>query len=411
MGTLTDCINLRLSVAQLHDQRKIQLGVISGLCGGADVLSYAADMRKAAKLPASITQDDIIAINDQLSHPKSEHLVLLLETPGGSGEVVEDIVKLIRLKYKKFTVIVPGWAKSAGTILSMAADEIMMGPISALGPIDAQYNWDGRPFSAEALLEGVEEIKKKVLQEKGLNPAYVPILQKLHPGILNGAQISMDFAKMLVTDWLARYKFKNWTHHRTHNPGTEVTETQRKARAKEIADKLAKHSEWKSHGRSIKIDDLRSMGLEIVDYSLNEPLSTAVSTYQTLTHLTFEGDIYKLFETPSSQILKRDPNQSQRISVPSPGKVPGAMPQMVQADIPCNKCHSKTRVQANLGKAQPLLNGNVMFPKDGKLACRNCKNVIDISPMQKQIEAELQQVVVFDESQPIPGPTHEPNPH
>jgi ATP-dependent protease ClpP protease subunit len=48
-----------------------------------------------------------------------------LETPGGSGEIAEDLVKAMRIKYEDVAVIVPGYAKSAGTIMSMAADEIL----------------------------------------------------------------------------------------------------------------------------------------------------------------------------------------------------------------------------------------------------------------------------------------------
>ena len=41
---------------------------------------------------------------------------ILVETPGGLAEVAEDIVRTIRSKYDRVGMIVPGWAKSAGTI-------------------------------------------------------------------------------------------------------------------------------------------------------------------------------------------------------------------------------------------------------------------------------------------------------
>jgi ClpP class serine protease len=40
----------------------------------------------------------------------------------------------------------------------MAADEILMDAASALGPIDAQIFWQGKVFSADALLEGFEKM-------------------------------------------------------------------------------------------------------------------------------------------------------------------------------------------------------------------------------------------------------------
>jgi len=62
---------------------------------------------------------------------------LILETPGGSGEVAEDIVRSLRGQFDEIAVLVPGTAKSAGTIMAMAGDEILMQPSSSLGPIDA----------------------------------------------------------------------------------------------------------------------------------------------------------------------------------------------------------------------------------------------------------------------------------
>jgi ClpP class serine protease len=103
-----------------------------------------------------------LPINDQLSNLKGTKLDLILETPGGSGETVEDIVRLLRSKYSDVSLIIPGWAKSAGAIMAMSGDEILMEPASAIGPIDAQMAWQGKVFSADALLEGVDKIKKEL---------------------------------------------------------------------------------------------------------------------------------------------------------------------------------------------------------------------------------------------------------
>lgn len=44
----------------------------------------------------------------------------------------------------------------------MAGDEILMDPTSALGPVDAQILFQGKRFSADAFLEGLDAIKKAV---------------------------------------------------------------------------------------------------------------------------------------------------------------------------------------------------------------------------------------------------------
>ena len=106
----------------------------------------------------------MLPFSDQLSNLKKDSIDIILETPGGFAEVVEDMVRLIRHRYEKVGIIVPGYCKSAGTIFAMAGDEIFMGPMSALGPIDAQIMFNNKRFSADAFLEGLEKSKKKWFQ-------------------------------------------------------------------------------------------------------------------------------------------------------------------------------------------------------------------------------------------------------
>jgi ClpP class serine protease len=234
-------------------ERKKQLGRVAQL-RKRDVLVYASDSSKARQgAPVAIDNSDLLPITDQLSNLKGTAIDVLLETGGGSGETAEDIVRLLHSKYASVAFMIPGMAKSAGTIMAMAGDEILMEPSSSLGPIDAQIQWEGKVFSAEAFLKGLESIKAEVTATNSLNRAYIPILQRISPGEIQHAENALSFAKVLVTDWLKEHKFKNWNVHKTHNPGTSVTPEQKEARAKEIADKLCDHSKWLSHGRSIKM--------------------------------------------------------------------------------------------------------------------------------------------------------------
>jgi ClpP class serine protease len=53
--------------------------------------------------------------------------------------------------------------------MALGGDEILMGPMSALGPIDAQLNFEGKQFSADALLEGMQAIKDEAAATPRLN--------------------------------------------------------------------------------------------------------------------------------------------------------------------------------------------------------------------------------------------------
>lgn len=221
------------------------------------MLVYASDASKS-EAPIGIDNADLLPFQDQLSNLKGKDIDIIIDTPGGLAEVVEDMVKLVRGKHNHVGIIVPGSAKSAGTIFAMAGDEILMGPASSLGPIDAQIMMGSKRFSAEAFLEGLEKIKKEVIKN-GLNLAYVPILQNISPGEIQHCENAQSFSQTLVSKWLEKYKFSTWVKH--SSSGATVTQQEKIDKAKDIAAKLCNHSNWLTHGRSIKIGDLTSMGL------------------------------------------------------------------------------------------------------------------------------------------------------
>ena len=212
LGVYGEYLDRQMSFADLTAERKRQLKRISAAREGRDVIVYAADLNKGSAL-VHMNYGDILPFTDQLANLGGKALDLVLETPGGSGEVAEQIVRILRTKYDDIGVIIPGWAKSAGTMVALAGDEILMGPSSAMGPIDAQMTWQGKVFSVEALLEGFERIKREVEESGVLNKAYIPILQGISPGELENARNMRDFSQTLVTDWLVKYKFRRWVVH------------------------------------------------------------------------------------------------------------------------------------------------------------------------------------------------------
>jgi ClpP class serine protease len=63
---------------------------------------------------------------------------LVLHTPGGIVLAALQIAKAVREHKAKVTVFVPHYAMSGGTLIALAADEIVMCEHSVLGPIDPQ---------------------------------------------------------------------------------------------------------------------------------------------------------------------------------------------------------------------------------------------------------------------------------
>lgn len=389
MAVFTEYLAKLKTFEQISAERKIQLKRISELRGGRDILVYAADITARGNVPNSIEYADILPFKDQLNNLRGSAVDLILETPGGLAEIVEDLVYMIRKKYNDVGVIIPGTAKSAGTIWAMAANEILMGDSSSLGPIDAQILANGKRFSADAFLDGLEKIKQEVLNTKKLNPAYIPILQNISPGEIQSCENAQKFSKVLVTKWLSQYKFQNWEVH--SSTGKPVTKEEKVKRAEEIAEQLCKHSDWLTHNRSIKIEDLKRMRLVVEDYTKNDKLNDAITRYYTLLRMGFESsNMYKMFETTESQVMR-----FAGYNVPPPQNR-GIDRDFVLINYKCSKCQSKFQIQANFKPGIPKKNErSIMFPKNNIFVCPVCKIKNDLSPIRINIEAELGKKIIL----------------
>ncbi len=70
--------------------------------------------------------------------PDSVPIDLILHTPGGLVLAAMQIARAVEAHPAKVTVYVPVYAMSGGTLIALAADEIVLGEFSVLGPIDPQ---------------------------------------------------------------------------------------------------------------------------------------------------------------------------------------------------------------------------------------------------------------------------------
>ena len=372
---------------KLQDERHRQLQLISE-ARERDVLVMASDL-DLDDSKIMINQSDILPVTDQLAVLTGNKLDLILETPGGIGEIAEQIVRIIRDRYDDVAVIVPGTAKSAGTIMAMSANDILMDGASALGPIDAQMSWQGKRFSAGALITGLEQIKQEATGSAGLNQAYIPMLQMISPGEIVGAQNALAFVEGLVADWLVEYKFRNWTEH--SSTGAPVTDDEREERAKEIAEQLRDHSRWQTHGRSIRLKDLEGMRIKVTNFGLDGRIAEPIRRYNALLHMTFDTPVYKVFETPTTVIARLD----QQVVQPAAAQQVRA----AQADFPCPACKQPFRVQLDFEPGVDLESGSIRYPMGDHVACPECDADCNLLPLRTSVQQQLgKQVHVEDES-------------
>src|SRR3954466_7289818 len=75
------------------------------------------------------------AINET---PAGRPIEIILHTPGGLVLAAQQIASALADHDGPVTAVVPHYAMSGGTLIALSADEILIDPHSALGPVDPQ---------------------------------------------------------------------------------------------------------------------------------------------------------------------------------------------------------------------------------------------------------------------------------
>jgi len=178
---------------------------------------------------------------------------LILHTPGGYALAAQMMAMAIKFHRGKVTVIVPFYAMSGGSLMSLAADEIRMEKYSVLGPVDPQIPTpDGMwPASSLATL-----IKTKPIQ----NVTDRMVIMS------DVANLETENAKAFVL-WLLEGKME-------------------RDRAEQVADFLARG--YMSHATPITLDVARAMGLNVVE-------GIPEKVYELFKTFAFTGQTYKRF--------------------------------------------------------------------------------------------------------------------
>ncbi len=100
--------------------------------------------------------------------PDETPIDLIIHTPGGIALAATQIAYALDAHPAKKTVIVPHYAMSGGTLIAMAADEIMMEPHAVLGPVDPQLGDAQGAYSASSILKVVEQKKIDEIDDRTL---------------------------------------------------------------------------------------------------------------------------------------------------------------------------------------------------------------------------------------------------
>ena len=70
--------------------------------------------------------------------PKRDNVLLILTTYGGDANAAYQIARALQRSFDRFQLYVPAFCKSAGTLVALGSNELIMDGIAELGPLDAQ---------------------------------------------------------------------------------------------------------------------------------------------------------------------------------------------------------------------------------------------------------------------------------
>jgi len=221
--------------------------------------------------------DDIIPIFakhlEKIGRQKT--ISLFLYTRGGDMITPIRLIKLIRSYADEIEMIIPYRAHSAGTLISIGADKIVMGRLGELSPVDPST---GHPFNPENPLNpkqkmeiSVEDLnsyfllakEKAGVKDEQMVNVYEDLTAKIHPLSLGNAYRATRMAKQITEKLLLMHFDKN-------NDKEKIASI-----VKEITGDIC------IHGYPITRDEAADLGLNMIepDSELEKTIWNLFETY------------------------------------------------------------------------------------------------------------------------------------
>ncbi len=238
---------------------------------------------------AMVTRDDVLPLCDLLHHIMTgARLDLLLHTMGGDVDAAEKIVLMLRKTTDpggELRVIVPDCAKSAGTLITLAAKTIVMSDPSELGPIDPQIlvtlpngHLSRRP--AQSYLDAYDDLVARLKNPDGATAAYQRMLDTYDPALLDMCRKALARSQKFAERFLREGMFADGSGNFTA-----------------VASRLNDNRQWLSHGAVINCDDARGLDLKVTYLDPKSPEWQAYWRLYCQQRLALDTEGQKLFES------------------------------------------------------------------------------------------------------------------
>lgn len=136
-----------------------------------------SELDKVVEQIAAEGSCDVIVFNAPIERPFDEFLIrecivrkrrpnvlFLLVTEGGNPDAGYRIARCLQDKYERYSIYISGYCKSAGTLVALGANEIVMSDHGELGPLDVQMSKKDELWELQSgltITAALESLKEK----------------------------------------------------------------------------------------------------------------------------------------------------------------------------------------------------------------------------------------------------------
>jgi hypothetical protein len=247
----------------------------------------------------SVSDEDVQGLMATVQGHTTSELDLILHSPGGSPEAAESVVCYLRGIFTNIRVIVPHLAMSAATMIACAANRVVMGQHSFLGPTDPQLLLNTplgpRAVPAQAIIEQFQRAKTDC-RDVNLLRAWAPMLPQYGPDLLVTCENASKLTRSLVFEWLRTYMLADQRPVR-----------RRGQIVRRCATFLTSHSQHATHGRHLDRQVLRQHGMQIDDLESDQVEQDLVLSIYHASTICFSilGQIVKIIENHHGKAFVR----------------------------------------------------------------------------------------------------------
>ncbi|WP_170019041.1 hypothetical protein [Campylobacter sp. RM16190] len=252
----------------LFNETQQLIKAIEAKLGGSLITYYNSNA-------GSVCGNDASAMYEILKGKKIENAFLFIKSDGGSGIASLRIISTLRNYCKNITALVPANCASAATMMALGANEIVMGPLAYLTPVDTSLKHELSPANKnnELVSVSMDELSRVIKlwktneKDKDENP-YKSLYEYIHP-LVFGAVDRASSLSLKICREILRYHIDD------------------EEKILKISERL--NSDYPAHEYPILFREAEEIGLHVkkMDDELNEMLQELTLLYSEMGQRAF----------------------------------------------------------------------------------------------------------------------------